>query len=635
MSFSPRAFYRATVLVGLLLVVSLLLPRTGVSPQALAAPGDDPRFGEADPIITRTEFIEGGSAVRILPSPETMMALGANSSQGADALPPEAVFTVQYSAGWPAAAQQSFEYALALWGTYLSSPIPIVISASWENMGNPDVLGASGPYLVSGFRNQPEPDTFYATALANKIAGVDTRTNVPDIQMRFNNLIPWYLGTDGAPGRDQYDFVTVSMHEVGHGLGFIGGMTFDGQDGRWFYDIPYIYDHFTRDASGRELLSIAAPSVELGTYLTGSSLYFYSPRVAALAGPQGAKLFAPSQWQSGSSYSHFDEAAYPSVGANSLMTPYVANSEVVHVPGPNALAVLEDLGWTIRLTAATAPTPTARPTVLPAPKATPKPTSEALAPRQLYMPVISGFKTALPTSVRGKVTLGGAPAAGISLELCQLKNNTCPKVAGTTTIADGSYSFASVPGPVHGQPYYVRYWNTAVTPGRVYYWAEPFRLQAGTANTVRSFELADVRLGNPADEANPALPTTFTWTMRTASGTESERYTLNLYDPGGDPWFWTDVGHAASYSISTLPAAKAGARSFNYGTAYRWEVWTCLLGGGCGLSLESRDVTLKASTNTSQNDGEFQTAELPAPAAGGDQAQLLFYSDAPTYGVVR
>ena len=42
-----------------------------------------------------------------------------------------------------------------------------------------------------------------------------------DTEIYFNTRMNWYFG-DGAPGEDQFDFLSVAKHEIGHSLGIIG-----------------------------------------------------------------------------------------------------------------------------------------------------------------------------------------------------------------------------------------------------------------------------------------------------------------------------------------------------------------------------------------------------------------------------
>ncbi|NIV03224.1 MAG: T9SS type A sorting domain-containing protein, partial [Calditrichae bacterium] len=57
------------------------------------------------------------------------------------------------------------------------------------------------------------------------------------------------------------------------------------------------------------------------------------------------KLYAPSNWEQGSSYSHLDETTFPPGNPNSLMTPQIGNAEPIHAPGPVTLGIFRDMGW--------------------------------------------------------------------------------------------------------------------------------------------------------------------------------------------------------------------------------------------------------------------------------------------------
>ena len=47
----------------------------------------------------------------------------------------------------------------------------------------------------------------------------------------FSSTASYYFGTDGNCPADKYDFVQLVMHEIGHGIGFIGSMKVS--EGRW------------------------------------------------------------------------------------------------------------------------------------------------------------------------------------------------------------------------------------------------------------------------------------------------------------------------------------------------------------------------------------------------------------------
>jgi hypothetical protein len=59
-------------------------------------------------------------------------------------------------------------------------------------------------------------------------------------------------------------------------------------------------------------------------------------------------VYAPSQFERGSSLCHLDDNAYPQGDPDALMTSLIRRGEVIHRIGPAALGVLHDLGWVVR-----------------------------------------------------------------------------------------------------------------------------------------------------------------------------------------------------------------------------------------------------------------------------------------------
>jgi hypothetical protein len=90
------------------------------------------------------------------------------------------------------------------------------------------------------------------------------------------------------------------------------------------------------------------PSAALATQLTDNSVFFGGPHAVSANGGTRVKLYAPSPWRPGSSVSHVDEASYPAGTVNALMTPFVANGEAIHEPGPVVLGIFRDIGWVTR-----------------------------------------------------------------------------------------------------------------------------------------------------------------------------------------------------------------------------------------------------------------------------------------------
>lgn len=255
--------------------------------------------------------------------------------------------SVNYN-GFPANAESAFEYAVAIWESTLTSSVPIIINANWASLtgGTLGFAGANGFYI--NFPGNTASNTFFPQALANKLRGSDNAGGTADISCTFNSNFNWYFGTDGNTPGGQYDFVTVVLHELGHGLGFLGsgnvsgGNGFIGSSGN-----PFIYDTFVENNGGTAITSFANGSTALAGQLQGNSLYWNG--ALGIAGNIGTRprIFAPGTWNGGSSYSHLNENTYPAGSINSLMTPFLGAAEANHDPGPIVEGMFEDMGWSL------------------------------------------------------------------------------------------------------------------------------------------------------------------------------------------------------------------------------------------------------------------------------------------------
>lgn len=204
-----------------------------------------------------------------------------------------ATFSVNYvnvSSSWPATAMTAFSYATGVWGNAISSPVTINVEARWQNLGNCSgssfVLGsANANFIRRDFIGALVPNTWYPDALADALAGSDLGSGGVDIIARFNSRCEpgdgdrWYFGIDGATPAGRIDFVSVGLHELGHGLGFSGSALVDngtapaecnGVAGNGCIrqsGFPIIYDQFTENGTGTALLNFTSPSAALGTAL--------------------------------------------------------------------------------------------------------------------------------------------------------------------------------------------------------------------------------------------------------------------------------------------------------------------------------------------------------------------------------
>lgn len=190
------------------------------------------------------------------------------------------------------------------------------------------------------------PNTWYPVALANALHKSDLNGNTAEIRTNLSSTFQWYYGVDGNTPLSKVDFASVVLHELGHGLGFAGNMLVSGNQGFWgFAGDPDIYDRFTEDNSGIKLIDYASGSMALGSALTSNGVYFDGFYANQANGGSRVKLYAPNPWMQGSSYSHLDEIFNNT--PNALMTYALAFGESEHSPGPVALGIFNDLGWSV------------------------------------------------------------------------------------------------------------------------------------------------------------------------------------------------------------------------------------------------------------------------------------------------
>ena len=265
-----------------------------------------------------------------------------------------------YDSSVGAARRAAFEAVLSNWSQHLgASPVAINVTAQFKAQGgtatSATLAYASPVSLMRDFTSSDprfKPGVYYASALANHLAGTDLDPNNPEITATFNSDIgspsviggrSFYYGTDANPGSG-IDFYSVTLHEIGHGLGFISLLNSAGSYSTSTY--PAAYDVFLTQGSdaARVHLTTQTAGARASAEVSGN-LFFDGPHTNAANGGAPAKLYAPATYASGSSVSHLDEATFSTPNLNELMTPIASGP--IHDAGPVGLGVFYDMGWSI------------------------------------------------------------------------------------------------------------------------------------------------------------------------------------------------------------------------------------------------------------------------------------------------
>jgi len=266
----------------------------------------------------------------------------------------------------------AFQYAADLWGARLVSNVNIVVDARFSALScnsNGGTLGSAGPNFVNrNTAGTPLSDTWYATATADALAGTNLVGGNADIDADFNanlgqpgciEFAQWYYGLDGGASGSQIDFVSVLLHELGHGLGFLtfvdvqSGTKFSGFNDTYMVNLedhsrgqnwPSLTDG-QRAASGVDGTQNSSDLHWTGTHVNTEAAVpgFRAGLDDGVGGGGHVEMYAPNPYEGGSSVSHYAKTLSP----NELMEPsYTVPIHELEL----SLRLMEDIGW---------PTPTA------------------------------------------------------------------------------------------------------------------------------------------------------------------------------------------------------------------------------------------------------------------------------------
>ncbi|MGD9762536.1 MAG: hypothetical protein AB7V27_02315 [Candidatus Binatia bacterium] len=250
----------------------------------------------------------------------------------------------------------ALEYAAQAWARVVASPVEIRISAAFDPLpcnASSTTLGLAGPVSVfRDFAGATLPNTYYAAALADRLAGSDLAPDEDDIAANFNSAFGttcafpagWYYGLDGRPTGDDSDFVTVALHELAHGLGFV---TFvEPQNGALFDDANDPFMYFLLDTRTGKTFDQMNDAERRSAAKAARALRWNGPAVLAASGDRSdgvdalgrVEMYAPAFVQAGSSLNHWSDEIDPL----ELLGPFF--EAPIHALGL-AVPALVDMGW--------------------------------------------------------------------------------------------------------------------------------------------------------------------------------------------------------------------------------------------------------------------------------------------------
>ena len=246
-----------------------------------------------------------------------------------------------------------FTQAANQWGALMQSNVTITMNGGMAAQ----TCGANGATLGStstnswhaNFLNAPRPNTAYAQAEANSLAGSDLSAAVNDMSITFNVSIDagclsgvtgwWYSGNPAVPvPADRTPLLPVVFHEIGHGLGFSSGYAGNGASVGgsnapiWGY---YLYDLSTsklwKDMTNAERVASAINDPNL--IWTGPLTNKWAPKI--LGNPISVVINSPVGIAGG--YAAQTAAFGPPVDTNPVTGDVVLVDDGVAAPGSGTI----------------------------------------------------------------------------------------------------------------------------------------------------------------------------------------------------------------------------------------------------------------------------------------------------------
>lgn len=268
---------------------------------------------------------------------------------------PSSAFSVVYH-NVPESVINVVESAFQIWNRILISHVPITTHVYWEELDRNVLASAGAEKVYKNFKNAPIREVWYPSALAEAISGENLNGTDPDIKLRINKNIRWDYslssspaGPSGTAGPGTFDLLSVVLHEITHGIGFLS--SFDSSEEKklkWgIENLPLIFDKSILDAQNQELVNnrfYSNNSEALFNAVTNHLTYFkidsgyYKTRKPI--------LYTTIPFNQSASLSHlantpenFDDPR------DRLMLPGLVANAKNQYPGNGILAMLYQMGW--------------------------------------------------------------------------------------------------------------------------------------------------------------------------------------------------------------------------------------------------------------------------------------------------
>jgi hypothetical protein len=264
-------------------------------------------------------------------------------------------FRIFFTGAMPTSTIQNiFAAAAYLLESYFVLSHDVNIVASWSDLSSvPNLLGEGGP---TGMCAHPDTVNYpYVLIPASLYVQLTGAHNCPlydndyhiSVQLNSHPTVAWYFGVDGNTPVDKIDLVTVIMHEIAHGLGFLSGVS--GAGGQYpFAPFGLVYDWYIFYSNGIAgwptsfADPVSNPCISNPLLLSNGELQFKG--TVGNASIATFTVYSPTMFSVGSSISH---VAPVGGSLNRLMYPSIGSGQAWHDIGSNVWEAMATMGYSM------------------------------------------------------------------------------------------------------------------------------------------------------------------------------------------------------------------------------------------------------------------------------------------------
>lgn len=263
-------------------------------------------------------------------------------------------FNTYYNTTTPSNVQNAINTAVNLYSSYYNFNVFVNVEVTWTDLTSisPTLLGQGKPSImcqhpnVTSFNRVLIPATLYIQMTnASNCPGASNNIHIT-LNINSNPPAPWYLGVDGNPPSNQIDIMTVVMHELTHGMGFVSGSA-DALCNYPSSPNKYIYDVYALNAlvgwPATTNGAVSSPCTSSPSVLSGGTLYFQG--TVGGASNNRFPIYLPSTYSSGSSISHVDTNG---MSVNLLMGYSIGTGKAFHDIGGFVWSVMSTFGYNMK-----------------------------------------------------------------------------------------------------------------------------------------------------------------------------------------------------------------------------------------------------------------------------------------------